>query len=285
MKRYLVCAAIILSGSMQCASAADALEQSLKQAKILPPEYAFRITHKDADAIVQTYERPNATQSDLKIDAVLIARIITEKLPDVAKVKVLFFKHDRSSYYQIAVTVGDIKAFGGGDVSKEKLLKSLEVVQVTTNEPAPAAAAKAGVFKDHNFSFLYPQTWTFIPPNDSSSLGELKIAGTQDWAVITMRRQPALSAEQQAAFDEDYSLKNSHTVVRKGRVAVGRRRASAMELLTSGFDNGQKDKPRYQQHMYFGPAGNILSITMQYSPADAHTLNALFAKLLNTVSF
>src|SRR5688572_27242922 len=136
MKRYLVGAAILLFNSVQSAAAADAIEQALKQAKILPPEYAFRITHSDADAVVQAYERPSATESDLKIDAVLIARVITERLPEVAKVKVLFFKRDRSSYYQIAVTVGDIKAFGGGDVSKEKLLKSLEVAHVVTNEPS-----------------------------------------------------------------------------------------------------------------------------------------------------
>lgn len=292
---WLVSAGIALSISVpsvyaESSSSARSVETALQKAQILPETYAFRVTHKGADAIVQTYERPSSIESDVKIDAVLIARLVTEKIPDVARVKILFFRPDRTNYQQVLVTVGDITAFGGGAISKEKLLQSLEVQRVATGEPSATDrrnstdGSKPGFFRSGKLSFSYPPGWTFVPaPTGGESLGELIVPGGQGWASVGLIKQATPSPEAQAVFDSDYSLKHAHRLVRKGPVSVGVRRMPGYQLLTSGFETEHKEIPRLQQHVYFGSPGEVYGFTLQYSPIDGAKLTPEFVKLLSTV--
>ena len=268
--------------TLTLAAGPSSLEADLLKANILPKNYAFRVTQNGGDAIVQTYERPSALDNDVKIDAVLIARVITEKLPAVAKVKTLFFRLDRTSYKQVTVTVGDVAAFGAGDISKEKLLQSLEVQKIATGEAAPGVA-KPGFFKSGGLSFSYPANWTFVPSNHPESLGELIIPGYNEWATVKISRQSSASPEAQSAYDAQFSLKHNFKIARQGATVVGVRAMPAFQLLTSGCEEQHKDKIRLQQHVYFGEPGAIYGLALQYSPADGQKLTSQFIKLLGTV--
>lgn len=284
------------------AAAPSAVEQALQAADILPKKYAFRVSQRGAEALVQTYARPRAPETDVKIDAVLIARIVTEKLPDAAKVKVQFFNYNASSCQQVIVTVGDIKAFGTGTIAKDKLLQSLDVLRIdTATKKSAGGSARAdgsgsstggsvasrsttpGVFRDGRLNFTYPLAWTFVPPKDGNSLGEIIIPGTNQWALLNIRKQESPSPEAQAVYDEDYSHRNNNPIVRKGSYRVGQQGLTGYQLLTSGLENNQRDKQRFSNHIYFGDTGEIYSLTLQYAPADQYSLSPEFNRIVNSV--
>ncbi|MFN8656532.1 MAG: hypothetical protein U0105_09355 [Candidatus Obscuribacterales bacterium] len=289
----LLSGVLMTSGGNCCAAPAkrpssglSGVEHALQTADILPNKYSFRVTRRGSEVIVQTYSRPHAPETDIKIEAVLIARIATDKLPDIARVKVQFFNYEVTRYRQVVVTVGDIKAFASGATPKKQLLESLDiaVVDVTgKGSVAGASTTTASVFRDGRLSFSYPQNWTFYPAKDLSSIGNFTISGTHEWATVTVRRQDAPSANVQSTYDEDYTVKNAGTIVRKGPVSVGAYHMTGYQLLTSSYEKGQREKPRFQLHVYFGDPGEIYSLTLQYAAVDSTNMNSEFVRALNSV--
>lgn len=271
---------------MQCAHAASPIEKALAESKIMPKGYAFRVMQNDTEAIVQAYQSPKSlTATDLKIDAVLIGKIITERLPNVAKVKVQFFKTDRSAYMQVPVTVGDITAYGLGGISKEKLLQSLEVTTVASGNLTEAERASFTQYKSDRLRLMYPSNWRPMAVSGDAYAAKWAIPGSKNWAEFFVRKQDAPSAEAQAGYDKLYGESHGYKTVRARAVAVGGQRLSGYELLSEGPDPSHPSDapPRYDHHVYFGQPGSIYSAAITCPTSDAQTFAPTFVKILNSV--
>ena len=113
---------------LSTASLVDVVEK----AKVLAPEYPVHCGLQGNEAIVITVRNGNATDQDCKIDAVLLAKAIMDVYPkDVIRVKFLLSHAGDGGMQEVAVTMGDVKAFATGTITKEQLLSSLELSKVT----------------------------------------------------------------------------------------------------------------------------------------------------------
>ncbi len=116
---------------------------ALEKAKILAPTIRMNARVGSDGIEVATYKNPKANQNDCKIEALLIAKTLMELAPgEVPRVVVYFYNSSSlSSYKQVAVTAGDVKAFASGSISKEELFKSLVVTEDTILDPSKRVAS------------------------------------------------------------------------------------------------------------------------------------------------
>lgn len=136
---------LLLLGPQVClalpsdSEAVDALEK----AKILSPNIRMNARVGKDEIEVATYKNPKANLSDCKIEALLIARTLMELAPgEVPRVVVYFYNSSSlSTFKQVAVTAGDVKAFASGSLSKDELLKSLVVKEDSILDPSKRVAS------------------------------------------------------------------------------------------------------------------------------------------------
>lgn len=275
--------AFALCSALPAVFAASSVEKALEAAKIMPKGYAFRVTDNNVEATVQTYQSAKSPlPTDMKIDAVLIGKVVLEQLPNLAKVKVQFYRADNSGYSQVLVTAADISAYGHGDISKEKLLQGLDLTTVGTVSQPPAGFQTATI---EQLRFFCPSNWTVSshPPDKDGYLGLITIPGASEWANILIRKQfDASSVSQQADWDRGFAERSQGAVLRLGqRVVVGRTGLPGYELLL------QFAKPnntsRLHQHIYFGKPHAIYSMMLDCSAADASNLGKQFTKMVSTL--
>jgi hypothetical protein len=270
----------------QSAFAATDVEKALTAARILPKGYAFRVSSVDSEATVQTYQSSKSpTISDMKIDAVLIAKVVTERLPKVAKVRVQFYKPDQSGYSLVSVTVGDITAYGLGGISKEKLLQSLEVTTAGSPRFTKAEAAGLSVFQADRLKFFRPTAWSPATVSGDGYIAKWLVPGSKSWAELFVRKQDAPSPEAQAGYDANYGESHGSKVVRRQAVQVGRQHLPGYELLLEGPDPSHPNEApaRYDHHIYFGSAGYIFSVTLNCPIPDSAAFSPTFGKILESI--
>lgn len=109
---------------------ADALVQVIEKASIFPASQKVQARVNGVVALVSTYKDKSSKDAgnDCKINAVLVAREVFNKFPDLARVKVKFYDPLKlTSSDTVSVTVGDVTAFSSGQTSTAKLLASLEL--------------------------------------------------------------------------------------------------------------------------------------------------------------
>ncbi|MBC7998736.1 MAG: hypothetical protein IAF58_12380 [Leptolyngbya sp.] len=105
------------------------LVSAIERSKVLSPGVGIsvHVDNENERAYVSTFRNPKTDDNDCKIDAVLIARtVIDASNSQICRVTAYFYDRDLS-YKEVAVTQGDVAAFGGGQSSKETLLSSLVV--------------------------------------------------------------------------------------------------------------------------------------------------------------
>lgn len=108
---------------------------AINKRQFLPPGTALNVKIDKDQVYVSTFRHAKAEDKDCKIDAVLITRAIMETAPDeVARVTSYFYGKDMSSYQEVSVSAGDIKAFASGSMSQDQLLASLAVKIVNNRE-------------------------------------------------------------------------------------------------------------------------------------------------------
>lgn len=95
---------------------------------------------------ISVYQHRAATETDLKIDAVLIAKAILDKDPaSFREMKVCFFeKNNTSEYNAVKVEPSQIRLFGEGKISQEALLQLVSVRKETMTKPQPSAHTNTG---------------------------------------------------------------------------------------------------------------------------------------------
>jgi hypothetical protein len=289
--------------------------KAISEAKILAPGYKLNaaIYPNAREVIVSTYanEASKDVVADCKVDAVLIARKVTEASPQTLRVKVRFYQPNQKSYQEVAVTKPEIAAFSSGAVHKDELLQSLEVVTVDgasqstsgaseglsaphpTETAAPSGSSNGAlkpsqnlnVYRKSGLMFYYPKTWgSKEMSNQWGDFVELT-RNSNGWASIIFRLQDKESPEQ-AAFDENKYYWSSHQIVpvmAPKTVLIG----SAKNIQAQVYylkDNGNaKDPDRFEKHVYFGYKHRIYSMSVRFSRTDHDSVNADLNTILGTI--
>ena len=118
-----------------------ALVDLIRHSNIVNPSYKLQAAVAGGEALITTQCKPKSTESDRKIEAVLIAKTAFESLSDnVQRVKLLLLDYDANDCNSITVKRAEVKLFGSGGLSQKELLDSLEVTK-TSNAVASAGSS------------------------------------------------------------------------------------------------------------------------------------------------
>ena len=113
----------------------DQIQAAITKEKILPADSKITVAVNGAELLISTYKVDIATESDCKIDAVLLAKTAFGADPELTRTIVRFFDvRQPNTYYGASVTVGDVAAFGSGKVSKDQLLSALKISRVSSEQ-------------------------------------------------------------------------------------------------------------------------------------------------------
>lgn len=124
----LLLASLLSSTNVSLAQTASTVEELINSSKILPAEYKIRASVAGPEVTITTYRNVKATDQDCKIDAILIAQKVMATYKKVAAVRTQFYNSAKPSQFdQVEIHAGDVKAFGSGGMTKQRLLDSLPV--------------------------------------------------------------------------------------------------------------------------------------------------------------
>jgi hypothetical protein len=106
---------------------------AIEKAKILPTGIGLSADVIKDQIAISTYRHARATEDDCKMEAALMAKAVIDLAPsDVSRVTVYFYSMaNPTAYREVAVTAGDVKAFGVGETTEKQFISSLKLVQPT----------------------------------------------------------------------------------------------------------------------------------------------------------
>ena len=107
------------------------LVEALRESKILDPSYSLKVTKTSDEVQVITQRNSKFDENDTKIQAVLIAKKVFELVPKTIERAKIIYQDQTESLSEVVVNRTEIKSFGSGEVTEEKLLKSLDVSKIT----------------------------------------------------------------------------------------------------------------------------------------------------------
>ena len=286
----------------------EAIIKAITKSNIVAPGYKVNavIFPSSHEVVVSTYTNAASKDvtTDCKVDALLIARKVTETASQTARVKVRFYDLNQTSYREVVVTKPEISAFATGAVKKEELLNSLEVATVSGAEPTargntskaqvqPATRAGSGLQPTDKFSvmrknglmFYYPKAWG--AKDMSNPYGDfVELTNNQNsWASIICRLQDKDSAEQTAS-DEDkyYWSSHQHVQLQAPKTVLIGYSKNIQALVYYIKDNSNPADPnRYEKHIYFGYKHRIYSLSVRFSKQDFESVNADLNTILATI--
>lgn len=122
------------------AASQNEITQAIQNAKIFPSGTQIKVRATTDKVLVSTFRDSRATDKDLKIEAVLIGKVVFE-LPGTSFSGVSIFFYDTANpnkHKSINITKGDVTAFGSGQVSQDELLKSIGLKVEEVSDPRTA---------------------------------------------------------------------------------------------------------------------------------------------------
>ncbi|HEY9733317.1 MAG TPA: hypothetical protein V6C89_15465 [Drouetiella sp.] len=113
----------------------------IEKEHILAPGARVNAKVDGTNAYLSTYRHTKANDTDLKIDAMLMSKVVMGLDPNIANVTVYFFSNaDLTKYKQLTVSSVSVKAFGSGAVGKDELIASLNLTSGNTQDAAARLA-------------------------------------------------------------------------------------------------------------------------------------------------
>ena len=113
--------------------------EKIRTAKIVDPASPLSFSVKDGVANIQCWRRQNATDTDCKIDAVLIAKEIFDVAREHIQSVVLNFEvPHKLDVVTVPVTKEEVKDFGSGEMTRKALLDVVTVEKGKRIEPPRA---------------------------------------------------------------------------------------------------------------------------------------------------
>ncbi len=208
----------------------------VEKAKILAPYIRINARVRPEEVEIATFKNPKANANDCKIEAVLIAKTLMDYAPgQVSRVTVYFYNSNSlSTYKEVAVTAGDVRAFGNGTVSKDELLKSLEIREAAILDPSKRVASylsEGQYMRPKKVNTQLRDNQIFISTNLDSSLSErlLKLEAMR-LADQALEAAPVEYKTAQVTF-VDTSLSKDNRVITLSRGAI----ASVGEALNNSL--------------------------------------------------
>jgi hypothetical protein len=129
------------AGAAEHTIAPAQLETIVRNAKVIRSGATFTTFASGSEVLVWTNRNPRATDNDLKIEAVFIARAVIEKFPkQINNVKVLYSQNQQNGQFncsQVAVTADNVKSFSSHRLTSDQLLQSLEITPAQGLDPGP----------------------------------------------------------------------------------------------------------------------------------------------------
>lgn len=100
------------------------ISESIHKSRIFPSGARFKLLRAGSTLALSTYKHPFGHQSDMKIDALLVAReVLKVDAAGIEAVNVYFFSpDDQSGYTMISVNLDIVKRFDGGRIAKESII-------------------------------------------------------------------------------------------------------------------------------------------------------------------
>lgn len=236
----LIC--FLLSGAAQAKLNEDQIREAIKHDNASHGDAQVAITATQAS--ISTFRAENATDKDCKIDAILLAKTVFDRDPELLHVLVRF--HDlrnHSEYWEANVSVSDVAAYGAGAISKDQLLNVMELKHLDPAGTAtPPPAVSEGVPGEHlpvapkrpaltsttipkssalphyeayGLSLRYPARWTANKPSTGNALLRLTVQDSGEHpAIIELRvystaqvkPQTLLAASPEVTFNDPWKL-------------------------------------------------------------------------------
>lgn len=296
----------------------DALGKAIVDAKLVAPGYKVNaaIFNEAHEVVVSTYTNAASKDvtTDCKIDALLIARKVTEKLPQTVRVKVRFYALDQTGYREVVVTKPELLAFASGAAKKDEMLSSLEVVSVAnaanaastasaaSGAPEPTARAAAGktaprqpyqlqptdklsVFRKSGLMFYYPKSWG--AKDMSNQWGDfVELTNSHNcWQSVIFRLQDKDSALETAHDDDKYYWSSHQRVqVQAPRtVLIGYGKNIEALVVYIKDQSNPADPDRFEKHLYFGYKHRIYSISVRFCRSDLESMSTDLNTILSTI--
>lgn len=128
---------VVSAGTAHADGCKEALFESIKGALIFPPGVNFKIEETGELLTVSTYRHPQATESDMKIDALLVCKEVLNQKHDLfRKVVVLFFSYDNQDLFtRVSATLGDVRKWERRELSRSDLLRTISLEHCRVPNP------------------------------------------------------------------------------------------------------------------------------------------------------
>jgi len=302
-RRTLAAIALVMMTAMQPAhsdTTEASLQKALEEAKILGSEYNVNVSIRGKEANLSTYANLQSRQQDkdCKIDAVLLAKKVFDTAPELSRVRVLFHSFDRRSYREVAVTTGDVIAYGSGQIDKDKLLDSLEITEKKVETPKPAASAATKEEKKPpsvpgcqvgEIRFNYTKSWALKTnvrqdSSDERKLVQLVCTVSRDDATITVRIHQEDSPEAQCQDDQNYWRTHRYGMADPKVVSFGV--GSKYKAVDITVWSREEDQIVMERHVYFySPRRAIYSFELDGNRAEFAQLNRDLDSILASLTF
>lgn len=133
-----------------------------ESAHVLDPGTPVRVRVDGDKVYISAYRNPAENDNDCKINSVLLAKAVFTVAGDASRVTLYYYGLNGTSYAEVSVTAGDVKAYGSGATSQQQLLQSLVVEhkqQVTAADRITSRLA--------NSAYLRPDYRVDIKPDNS----------------------------------------------------------------------------------------------------------------------
>lgn len=121
-----ICAGSISISSVRAAATNNDIVTAIEAAHVFDQSTRLSVRVNGDTVDVSTYRDEKENENDRKINAVLVAKAVLDAAGEsVVRVNVYYYGRDLSSFQQVSVSAGDVKAYGSGQTSREQLLSSL----------------------------------------------------------------------------------------------------------------------------------------------------------------
>ncbi len=175
---------------------------------------------------VSLYRHPKSSETDLKIDAVLMANALSKEFDQmITELRAHFFEDDgQQSFYTVIVPTALVRQYGSGEISQAALLSALSVVRGNPNDIA-----------SHYRSMSYQQIMApsavvgdYMKRERQEVWRDLENLEKQGYDISTTRAH-ALAMEDAARRHDWQTLRNQYAIVKTmipGRMRISKRNKS-----------------------------------------------------------
>jgi hypothetical protein len=298
----LFLASLIFPQQISAKLTGEELSKVVSEAKILPADAKISLSVSAEQAQLSTYVLASSSDpiKDCKIEAILLAKTIFSADDSLTRLTARFYDRQWVNYYEINVSIGDVKAYGSGQLSSEKLLSSLELKFVSTEERAQTKTEPKSISTPDipqqsdrivncgDLAFNIPNEWTNKEKGKAvgAGKGEQVIAKLMKLeaefpAVITVSRF-ARQAPSKMLLTDANGLRNNHFVNVKSSSKLAGTNKSLKLLVLEGYNDTSIAKMAVER-VFLETHSYLYTMTLTCAAKEKAQLDLDFSTLLFSI--